>query len=93
MHYPTRLPKALLALLATALFAATIEGFGGASKKVLLQNVQTLTLRKDKLTSHRRVSAIPQVRPESTLSAPIGQPNILTLAEMRWRQRLSILPS
>jgi hypothetical protein len=79
MHYSAALPKSFLALLATALFAATIEGFGGASNKVLLQNVQTLTLRKDKLTSHRRVSAIPQVRPGPRLPCLVNRPNILTL--------------
>ncbi|KAL8680174.1 MAG: hypothetical protein Q9224_006966, partial [Gallowayella concinna] len=30
-------------------------------QKVLLSNVQTLTLRHDQKTSHRRVSAVPQV--------------------------------
>lgn len=37
------------------------QAIGGTSKKVLLKNVKSLTLRKDKMTSHRRVSAVPQV--------------------------------
>jgi len=48
-----------------ALLAATslVEGVTAlrSAPKVKLSNVQTLTLRKDKQTSHRRVSAIPQV--------------------------------
>lgn len=33
------------------------------SDSVLLSNVKTLTLRKDLKTSHRRVAAVPQVKP------------------------------
>ncbi|KAF2004405.1 DUF1183-domain-containing protein [Amniculicola lignicola CBS 123094] len=46
------------ALLATSAFALR----SGNSKKTKLSNVQSLTLRKDLMTSHRRVSAIPQLR-------------------------------
>jgi len=46
-----------------AMLFTKAKALGGNSKKVLLKNVKTLTLRKDAKTSHRRVSAIPQVCP------------------------------
>lgn len=50
-----------LALLAVALHSLGIEGIRKPGDSVLLSNVKTLTLRKDLKTSHRRVSAVPQV--------------------------------
>jgi len=47
------------------LILITIGDFANAAHRsansVLLKNIQTLTLKKDAKTSHRRVSAIPQV--------------------------------
>ncbi|OCK85480.1 DUF1183-domain-containing protein [Lepidopterella palustris CBS 459.81] len=59
MHFLSFLYPALLA-------SSTLVGSASAARKpansVLLSNVQTLTLRKDAKTSHRRVSAIPQLK-------------------------------
>lgn len=53
----------MLSVLHSALLAASgVEALRSGSK-VKLSNVQSLTLRKDAQTSHRRVDAIPQVRP------------------------------
>lgn len=49
----------LLALLATSALARS-------SDKVLLKDVQALTLRKDRQTTHRRVAPVPQVRPRTS---------------------------
>jgi hypothetical protein len=54
-----------LHFLYTALLAATSflsSASALRSDKVKLSNVQSLTFRKGMQTSHRRVSAIPQVR-------------------------------
>lgn len=58
-------------------------------QKVLLSNVQTLTLRHDLKTSHRRVAAVPQVNSPSTaiIIAWVNRPP----AEMHWRQRQRLL--
>jgi hypothetical protein len=50
-----------LALL-SALTADAARNPPPSSKAVLLSNIKTLTLRADKKTSHRRVSAIPQLK-------------------------------
>jgi hypothetical protein len=45
-------------------YAALLSACGAQalrSDKVKLSNIQSLTLRKDQQTSHRRVSAMPQV--------------------------------
>ncbi|KAF2012774.1 DUF1183-domain-containing protein [Aaosphaeria arxii CBS 175.79] len=57
MHHLSFLYPALLAT------SALVEGVHGlrSGNKVKLSNVQSLTLRKDMKTSHRRVSAIPQL--------------------------------
>jgi selenophosphate synthase len=52
-------PFGLLLIITWALFA--IHTHARTENKVLLRNVQSLTLRKDKWTTHRRVSAVPQV--------------------------------
>jgi hypothetical protein len=52
----------LLNFLYPALIAASGAEALRSGSKVKLSNVQSLTLRKDLQTSHRRVSAIPQVR-------------------------------
>lgn len=57
MRYLSFLYSTLLA--ATSLLSGT-EALRSGSK-VKLSNVQSLTLRKDLQTSHRRVSSIPQV--------------------------------
>jgi hypothetical protein len=51
----------LLSFLYPALLAASGAEALRSGSKVKLSNVQSLTLRKDLQTSHRRVSAIPQV--------------------------------
>ncbi|KAI1735596.1 hypothetical protein F4680DRAFT_303719 [Xylaria scruposa] len=56
MHVPMLLP-ALLGLLASTASAKTKP-----RDAILLSEVQSLTLRADKQTAHRRVSAIPQLR-------------------------------
>ncbi|KAF2095064.1 DUF1183-domain-containing protein [Rhizodiscina lignyota] len=57
------LPSIYAALLALLAFSATTNATKPpSSKAVLLSNIQSLTLRKDKLTTHRRVSAIPQLK-------------------------------
>ena len=65
MVHHLKCPKSLLAVLAATLLATTVQGFGSGDKKVLLRNIQTLTLRKDHKTTHRRVAAVPQVRLET----------------------------
>ena len=55
-------------LLASSALVGIVEGVRKPANSVLLSNVQSLTLRKDLKTSHRRVPAIPQV---STSSATI----------------------
>jgi len=50
------------AFLAALAIVCSVEGARKPSNSVLLSNVQTLTLRKDLKTSHRRVSAIPQLK-------------------------------
>jgi hypothetical protein len=48
------------------LYPALLSGSGAdalrSGSKVKLSNVQSLTLREDAQTSHRRVSALPQVQ-------------------------------
>lgn len=56
------------ALLASSALVGIVEGVRKPANSVLLSNVQSLTLRKDLKTSHRRVPAIPQV---STSNATI----------------------
>ncbi|KAI0873051.1 hypothetical protein GGS24DRAFT_407756 [Hypoxylon argillaceum] len=56
MHTAPLLPTALLALLITPALASKPKD------AILLSQVQTLTLRADRQTSHRRVPAIPQLR-------------------------------
>jgi hypothetical protein len=54
-----------------ALLAASGASALRSGAKVKLSSVQSLTLRKDLQTSHRRVSALPQViLPENILNAP-----------------------
>ena len=48
-------------LLASSALVGIVEGVRKPANSVLLSNVQSLTLRKDLKTSHRRVPAIPQV--------------------------------
>ncbi|KAI9799687.1 MAG: hypothetical protein M1825_004422 [Sarcosagium campestre] len=50
------------ALLTVSTLYDSVEASKVPEKAVLLSNVKTLTLRKDLKTSHRRVSAIPQLR-------------------------------
>jgi hypothetical protein len=47
-------------LLAMGLFSGSAAGL--ASDAVLLSNVDTITVRQDRMTSNRRVPAVPQVR-------------------------------
>ena len=54
----------LLNILTFALYGVDAARKPGDS--VLLSSVKTLTLRKDLKTSHRRVSAVPQVRTRCT---------------------------
>ena len=49
-------------LLATSTLLDQVFAARSATNSVLLSNVKTLTLRKDAKTSHRRVSAIPQLK-------------------------------
>ncbi|KAF2811036.1 uncharacterized protein BDZ99DRAFT_462311 [Mytilinidion resinicola] len=49
------------AVVAALTIAGTVEGARRPANSVLLSNVQILTLRQGKETSHRRVSAIPQL--------------------------------
>ena len=65
MHYLNFLYPALVATSALITGSEALR----SGQKIKLSNVQSLTLRKDKQTSHRRVSAIPQVRLSSFLSA------------------------
>jgi hypothetical protein len=51
----------ILNYLYPALLAASGASALRSGSKVKLSNVQSLTLRKDLQTSHRRVSALPQV--------------------------------
>ena len=48
-------------LLTLSTFSLGAEALRKPSDSVLLSSVKTLTLRKDAKTSHRRVSAVPQV--------------------------------
>lgn len=57
MHYLNFLYPALLATSLASGAEALRSG-----QKIKLSNVQSLTLRKDLKTSHRRVPAVPQVR-------------------------------
>ncbi|KAF2669428.1 hypothetical protein BT63DRAFT_440093 [Microthyrium microscopicum] len=58
----TKLPPSLWALFTLSLFSSTAMAFGSANNKVLLKNVQSLTLRDGKMTTHRRVGAVPQLK-------------------------------
>ena len=49
-------------LLATSTLLDQVFAARSATNSVLLSKVKTLTLRKDAKTSHRRVSAIPQLK-------------------------------
>ena len=55
--FPTTFTS-LLVLIAIGDFANAAHR---STNSILLKNIQTLTLKKDAKTSHRRVSAIPQV--------------------------------
>ena len=57
----------LLSFLYPALLAASSAEALRAGSKVKLANVQSLTLRKDLQTSHRRVEALSQVRQHTTV--------------------------
>ncbi|OCL14768.1 hypothetical protein AOQ84DRAFT_384483 [Glonium stellatum] len=59
MHYLSFLYPLLLA---SSAFVGTVGGVRKPANSVLLSNVQSLTLRKDVKTSHRRVPAIPQLK-------------------------------
>lgn len=48
-------------LLTLSTFSPGAEALRKPSNSVLLSGVKTLTLRKDAMTSHRRVPAVPQV--------------------------------
>jgi hypothetical protein len=52
----------LLTFLYPAFLCASTSEALRSGSKVKLTNVQSLTLRKDLQTSHRRVNALPQVR-------------------------------
>lgn len=52
----------VLSFLYPALLAVSGAEALRSGSKVKLSNVQSLTLRKDLKTSHRRVDAIPQVK-------------------------------
>ncbi|KAL8827712.1 MAG: hypothetical protein Q9191_003021 [Dirinaria sp. TL-2023a] len=52
----------LLPTILTLPLPSTILAARKPPEKILLSNVKTLTLRKDLLTSHNRVSAIPQLK-------------------------------
>ena len=58
-----KLRHSLLAALAVggSFLPVVAAAQGKAANAVLLSKVKSLTLRKDKNTSHRRVSALPQV--------------------------------
>lgn len=48
-------------LLTLSTFDLGVEALRKPSDSVLLSSVKTLTLRKDAMTRHRRVPAVPQV--------------------------------
>jgi len=61
MKLQITIPSALLAILTVVTYSGIAEAARQPANSVLLKNVQSLTLRKDRKTSHRRVSAIPQL--------------------------------
>ncbi|KAF2430410.1 hypothetical protein EJ08DRAFT_679215 [Tothia fuscella] len=56
------LPSALLALLTLTSFISSASAARQPANSVLLRKVASLTLKKDQKTSHRRVSALPQLK-------------------------------
>lgn len=65
IELPAVTMRYLSVLVPTLLATSTVLDLALAARKpsdsVLLSSVKTLTLKKDAKTSHRRVSAIPQV--------------------------------
>ncbi|KAF8938110.1 hypothetical protein BGZ58_001557 [Dissophora ornata] len=55
------LSLATLLVTLTLLWSAPVTAFGGNDKKVLLKDVQTLTLHRGKMTAGRRTSPVPQL--------------------------------
>ncbi|KAI7815914.1 hypothetical protein BC939DRAFT_74593 [Gamsiella multidivaricata] len=51
----------LLVATITLFCSSPVSAFGSNHKKVLLKDVQTLTLHKDKMTAGRRASPVPQL--------------------------------
>jgi len=72
-----------LSFLYPALLVASGAEALRSAPKVKLSNVQSLTLRKDLQTSHRRVSSIPQVR----LKYFNFPPKLISVAQMHRRLR------
>lgn len=61
MHLPAR-TTVLTSLLLTLLSAPTLSAAAKPKDAILLSQVESLTLRGDRQTSHRRVSAVPQLK-------------------------------
>ncbi|KAL8647500.1 MAG: hypothetical protein Q9226_006403, partial [Calogaya cf. arnoldii] len=62
-----------LLLFHLILFTNAVEALRKTEgQKILLSKVQTLTLRHDLMTSHRRVAAVPQVSSPFTYSLPFS---------------------
>lgn len=73
------------ALLTLSACVGESEAARKPADSLLLSNVKTLTLRKDLKTSHRRVSAVPQVSVHHTYRPCGGTLTPPSLVEMhRW---------
>jgi hypothetical protein len=70
-------------LLVLSSFAGGAYAGSKSPKSVLLSTVKTLTLRKGLLTTHRRVSAVPQVKSHLFLYAHGGSANFSSLAQLK----------
>ena len=89
MHYQSFLYPALLA---SSALVGIVEGVRKPANSVLLSNVQSLTLRKDLKTSHRRVPAIPQVSMSSATICSLAEHDfsLNALAAMRKASMMSM---
>lgn len=61
MMYPSTFRRKVLAVLVGLMLVSTGSARSSSDQKALLKNIQTLTLHKDRMTTYRRVSPVPQV--------------------------------
>ncbi|KAI1314711.1 hypothetical protein EDD11_001833 [Mortierella claussenii] len=60
-HRRSSLGLATLVIILSLLWSSPVRAFGGEHQKILLRDVQTLTLHRGRMTTGRRAAPVPQV--------------------------------